>query len=130
VTREPAGLVLSFDDTRALLLDIIRRYPDNRNPLSDNGLICLYTNAAGRHCLIGQLAYEQGWEMPSDTRQYLGAATQATDLRWPLSPEAVDLATYAQSVADQRIKVGDPARPAWGKLDHLVRVYRCTEPSL
>ena len=45
------------------LIDLINRYPDNRNPME--GQFCLYSSVDGKsHCVIGQYMFEKGFEMP------------------------------------------------------------------
>ena len=85
----------------ALLLDIVRRMPGNTNPRK--GRSCRYTSPTDpdRHCLIGQLAAEQGWDLGMcPTITGLGAATMARQLSWPVTSRGAGYLREVQALAD------------------------------
>ena len=91
---------------RELLGDIIDRFPDSTNP-TDGGRHCVYTKAVGtegppQHCLIGQLAAEQGWADPGFCSDRVTVV--AKRLRWPITDDALDVLRAAQNRADDNTR--------------------------
>lgn len=61
---------------------IIRRNPDNINPMSEDGIACLYHMGRGRNlqrCIIGQWGFEQGFRTPHADG---GAADEVVEELW------------------------------------------------
>jgi len=120
---------LGVEDLRELLLDIIDRHPDSRNPVSAGGF-CHY-ELDGEHCLIGKLAAEQGWEMPP-TRydgtgvpgallgDVLSASSAAIQYGWPVTVYGARLLDLVQARADRRAP-GDVCR-SWSELSRYVEL--------
>ena len=93
-------------ELRPLVLDIIARMPDARNPTEeDYPSVCLYTDPddPSRHCIAGQLAASEGWRVPGPN-VLSGACAVADDYGWPLSAEATVALRRVQAAADSGVR--------------------------
>ena len=93
--------LLTIPEVRELLCDIVRRMPDAVNPTNEYGS-CVYDDGAGRHCLIGQLAHEQGWPMPTfgGSDRESTADVVALTFQWPVEGSVADYLAEVQEAAD------------------------------
>jgi len=94
---EPFGV----PELRDLLLGIVDRMPDNRNPVGLYGS-CVFDDGDGRHCIIGQLAYEQGWRSPGSNpfANEWDASKAASYYGWPVTPVGGEMLDRVQAAAD------------------------------
>ena len=121
--------LLTPEDLLPLIQDIARRMPDAKNPVKMNdgtgmaAYVCLYTdpNDTERHCIVGQLASEQGWQMPpiGNTES---AGHNAVVLNWPVNARAAGVLSSLQTVADGDAFGSTVTTKAWGDID-LSSVY-------
>lgn len=98
-------------DLRPLVLDIIARMPDARNPTEgDYPSICLYTDPddPSRHCIVGQLATEMAWDLPDCTVCASGLVDLAD---WPVTEAGGFWLDRLQAEAD-----GNEPVP-WGQIE-------------
>lgn len=104
--------LMTADGVKAAVLAVIDAHPDRINPTNGDGQ-CLYTDPDDPdcHCLIGQVAADQGWQVPGPecTRPAFGAAEE---YGWPVTTEAADLLSAAQEYADAPGPSGNSRR--WG----------------
>jgi len=93
----------TVERVRDLLLDIVDRMPDSVNPVNSSG-VCVYGTADGRHCIVGQLAYEQGWSLggtDDNETDINGSVHDVADiLGWPLTNPAIEALSRIQVIAD------------------------------
>ena len=115
--------LITADEARQLVLDLITRFPDHTNP--NNGTACVYlgwVNGEERRCIIGQLAFEQGWLPPS--RDSGSVRMIARTLRWPLSDEAVDVLEVVQNRADSRARPWSEVLPVVELSERIMAVAK------
>lgn len=94
--------MFTIEDCKAALADIQRRFPDNVNPLDAEGTACLYSTADpadDSHCIVGQLAAEQGWTVPPPDCT-INADGAATWYDWPVTGDAAIYLSTVQICAD------------------------------
>lgn len=107
-------------DLKPLLDAIIADNPDTRNPYSTDLFSCLYTDPdePSRHCIIGQLASEQGWELPDVADECTDSAdVVARAKRWPVDDDARWKLSMVQMAADGVLDEDDPFPAPWGTID-------------
>lgn len=98
--------LLTIDEARKLLLDIVAKNPEKVNPRVPGTMMCLYTTGENfrnpRRCIVGQLAYEQGWYLPgeADISQCQPVSMAARAYRWPIGSSAISYLQAVQSQAD------------------------------
>lgn len=95
--------LLTVDDLRPKLREIVARMPKACNPTVDG--TCLYTDPvdSDRHCLAGQLAAELGWQVPGPDVEGLVSMGVHIQFGWPLDEDAVEYLTTVQGAADMAI---------------------------
>jgi hypothetical protein len=79
--------LLGPNELRPLLRQVIDANPDAVNPRTNHNW-CLYTDPDDpkRHCIIGQLALNQGWTVPGP--EIMGAASSVVyECGWPVSDD-------------------------------------------
>lgn len=95
--------IMDVPELRDKLLDIVRRFPENVNPqapaTADSSPHCIYDDGEGNHCLIGQLAFEQGWRVPG-YYETMSADTVAVQYSWPVNKNGKDYLRRIQGIAD------------------------------
>jgi hypothetical protein len=95
--------LLGPNDLRLLLRQTIATHPYNTNPTDSEGT-CVYTdpNDPSRHCIIGQLAADQGWFLPEErlADNEAKVAMVAKKLNWPVSDAGWGFLDRVQSKAD------------------------------
>jgi hypothetical protein len=101
------------DYLKRRLIEICEAHPERRNPLQ--GSACLYQTATDPedNCLIGWLAREEGWTVPSEDSNDR-AGTVAHLLDWPVTDNGAEFLSSAQVRADGFVGEGKPTR--WGDL--------------
>jgi len=109
--------LLGVAEVRAELERIIAANPDRRNAHDPSDQTCVYTDANGCHCLIGELATSLGWRLPEGVE---GEPTSvAPFLEWPTEPEADVYLDAVQVEADGKGADGSwPKR--WAEVDLTV----------
>lgn len=117
---------LNTQDIKALLADIIARFPDTVNPVrprseieqEDGDYVCLYTDPDNRdrHCIVGQLAVELEWGLPAlgNTKS---APVVADNLGWPVTQAGAAFLGQVQSRADGVTNEINPGPVPWGTID-------------
>lgn len=74
---------LSLSEVAALVQATIDKHPGWVNPTF--GPFCRYTSRDGKqHCVIGQVALENGWRVP-DFHEIRGASAVAIGMSWPIT---------------------------------------------
>lgn len=98
--------MLGPDELRPMLQAVIDAHPDALNATTARGF-CVYTDPddPARHCLIGQLATEQGWPLPNVNVNADGAAERG---RWPVTAAGAALLADVQEQADAATKRCQP----------------------
>jgi hypothetical protein len=95
--------LLGPDDLRLLLRQVIDANPNSTNPTID-GDTCIYTdpNNLDRHCIIGQLATNQGWTLPhmGSIENRAEARVIAKTYKWPVDNAGLNFLREIQEEAD------------------------------
>jgi hypothetical protein len=110
---------LTADEARERILAICDRRPNTRNAVFPGTNKCTY-KIGERHCIVGRLAANLGWDMPSEELEYSESVSPtAADCGWPLTEEAVRYLAAVQIIADGNPVVG--GRRTWGEVARLIR---------
>lgn len=106
---------LSLSEVAALVQATIDKHPDWVNPTF--GPFCRYTSRDGKgHCIIGQVALENGWRVPA-FEEIGQAPAVAIEMSWPISSEAASFLGHVQAIADDLARPHEEGLAVWGDID-------------
>jgi hypothetical protein len=112
---------LSVSQVQAKIQALAASHPDWTNPVVVDeagfgripGPRCVYLDPLTEHrCIIGQLAFEEGWKLAGVADEFRPASQVAKANNWPLAPAAIKELDVTQSRADRLTHMG----LAWGHL--------------
>lgn len=107
-----------MDTTEAItkLAALIAANPDAVNPLYRDGKSCVYTGTDGKsHCIVGQLAADEGWDIPGpgEPGEY---ADDMTEWEWPIDTDTADYLAAVQKIADGPVGLRVATPVPWGAI--------------
>jgi len=114
-------MTLTRDEIKDQLIAICEANPNTVNPV-DYDKQCLYelvvkgsTGVRVEHCLLGQLAVNNGWPLGNLTRtygcddtdyKYAFASVKAYVNEWPIDPDDLEFLDIVQADADRGVEWG------------------------
>lgn len=124
----PTTTGLTTADVRRLVLRIADRAPNTKNAqMAPGSASCSYrqeTSSGVRHCIVGRLAENLGWDFPMEAHGSSPTAEDAAaECGWPITPKAARWLTKVQVKADgQDVFTGvEDRRRTWGEVASLIR---------